>query len=224
MKKLITICVTAGLMLAVGTPVANGSISYGTPADTGSGGSNSTPLPLFGTLVNFDDKAAVSPVLWNDYVSVGVASITELTSAGSLFARYSTSSQSAPNYIGTGGSHDIGGAPGGWDGTIQIDLTLPASMVGIGILNSSGGSETLSVYDSIGSLLESHQVAAGINVYPVITRGSYDISRLVIIGDFFAIDDLQFNAIPAPGAILLGSIGTGLVGWLRSRRTISAIL
>ena len=210
-------------MFAVGTPVANAAISYGTPADTGSGGSNSTPSPLFGTLVNFDDKAGGTQVMLNDYVSVGVASITEITGAGALFARYPYSSQSPPNEIGTGGSYDIGGVPGapmGWDGTIQIDLTLPASMVGIGILNSSGGSETLSVYDSIGSLLESHQVAAGTNVYPVITRGIYDISRLEISGDFFAIDDLQFNAIPAPGAILLGSIGVGLVGWLRRKRTL----
>ena len=216
MKKLITICIAVGLMFAVGTPVANGAISYdGTPSPSLS--------PTFGTLVNFDDKATGTEVLWNDYVSLGVASITELTGAGAvqLFARYS-STQSLPNLIGTGPDYDVPGGPEswGWDGTIQIDLARPASMVGIGVANSRGGSEFLSVYDSVGSLLESHPVDTGINTYPVITRGAYDISRLVITGDWFAIDDLQFNAIPALGALLLGSIGVGLVGWLRKRRTL----
>ena len=147
-----------------------------------------------------------------DYAAFGLAGIQELTVGHPDFARYA-GSQSQPNYIGTG-------VQNGWNGIIKFHLAKPASQIGLGVADSAGGPEFLSVYNSGGALLESYQLTPGANIYAVITRPTYDISYITLTGEFFAADDLQFNAIPAPGAILLGSIGVSFVGWLRRRRTI----
>lgn len=203
MKKIVTICVLLGLVVSFGSSSANAAISYGTPSPALD--------PVFGTLIDFDDQPTGTPILPGDYAAFGLASITELTGAPA-FARYG-GSQSMPNYIGTGFEY-------GWNGIIRFDLAKPASQIGLGIADSVGGPEILSVYNSGGVLLESHVLTPGVNIYAVITRPAYDISRIELAGEFFAADDLQFNVIPAPGAILLGTIGVSLVGWLRRRRTL----
>lgn len=204
MRKFIAFCVFLGLVLSLTSSSANAAISYGTASPALD--------PVFGTLIDFDDQPTGTPILAGDYVAFGVASITELTLGPPSFARYA-GSQSLPNYIGTG-------VQNGWNGIIRIDLAQPASQIGIGVADSAGGPEILSVYNSGGVLLESHVLTPGTNIYAVITRPFYDISRIELAGEFFAADDLQFNVIPAPGAILLGSIGVGIVGWLRKRRAL----
>jgi len=204
MRKIITLCVFLGLVVSLASSSANAAISYGTTSPALD--------PVFGTLINFDDQPTGTPILPNDYAAFGVASITELTFGPPAFARYG-GTQSAPNYIGTG-------LENGWNGIIRIDLAKPASQIGIGVADSAGGPEILSVYNSGGVLLESHVLTPGLNIYAVITRPVYDISRIELAGEFFAADDLQFNVIPAPGAILLGAIGVSVVGWLRRRKTL----
>jgi hypothetical protein len=145
--------------------------------------------PVFGTLVNFDDKPSDTVIAWDDYVSVGVASITETQGPWPLMRLDGT--QSMPNYVGTGDAYN-------WSGTILIEFTNLANKVGIGIANSAGGPEVLNIYDIGHNLLESQTAPSGLNIYVYFQRSSFDIKYFEIVGDIFAVDDLQFYSPPPP--------------------------
>ena len=55
---------------------------------------------------------------------------------------------------------------------------------------------------------------------PTVDENGNSLSEGVVKKSEFAVAKLEATPIPAPGAILLGSLGVGLVGWLRRRRTL----
>ncbi len=85
------------------------------------------------------------------------------------------------------------------------------------------GSGVIDVYNPGGILIAS-LTNAGTGVQAISISGLGQIGMVyfnsIADGAGADIDNLSFTPIPAPGAIVLGGIGVGLIGWLRRRRTL----
>jgi hypothetical protein len=192
----------AGLALIAASP-AYASLEVGTPSD---GPAN--PLPRFGTLISFDDGTTGTSLAANAYAGVGVTSITN--TLGPQLGYYATS-QSIPNYIGSGPSV-------GWNADILVTFANLQAAVGIGI----AGPTTLR-FELLGAamnVLEGYNLTTTpSNTYYYINRVSADVSYLRVAGNFVAIDDLQFDSrtvppqgVPEPATWLMMLIGFGAIG------------
>ena len=122
-------------------------------------------------------------------------------------------------------------------GILTLDFATPTDLLEFGVALNSYNAVTpayaVRLYDPSYQLIETY---IG-NTSPLIlwSEGQYTysgtpVSRAVIgfndqAANRFALDNLTYNfnsinSIPAPGALLLGSFGLGLVNWLRRRRTM----
>ena len=112
-------------------------------------------------------------------------------------------------------------------GTLQLraDFAGGATDVQLDFIGNNGSDfGQLLAYDAGGTLVDSAYTGQlTLNSVETLTV-SGDIAYVVGGGidsvSSLGMDNLQFNPIPAPGAILLGSIGLGVVSWLRRRRTL----
>ena len=83
----------------------------------------------------------------------------------------------------------------------------------------------LEAYDASNNLLASSSGPDNYTTNSLISVSAPNIAyvKFPSPGYSYTLDDFGYETgavIPAPGAILLGSIGVGLVGWLRRRRTL----
>jgi hypothetical protein len=205
MKKLSLIAAAALLS----TTLAQAALVEGTPTPC-CGPAN--PNPQFGTLIDFDDGVTGTNLAANHYAAMGVTSI--MNTLGPSLAFHPTS-QSAPNYIGTGFTND-------WDADILVEFSVLQAAVGIGI----AGPTTLrfELLDAGMNVLEGYTLrTTPVNTYYFINRASNDTKFLRVAGDFVAIDDLQFDTktvpvIPEPETYALMLAGLGVVGFMARRR------
>lgn len=110
---------------------------------------------------------------------------------------------------------------------LDIDLDSPANALGLNITDwgdwATPGTLTYSMNgQAVFTIAVSPLPGDNEFFFGAISTQMFDhvILSHSLSGEMYCLDEIHYGVIPAPGAILLGSIGVGLVGWLRRRRTL----
>jgi hypothetical protein len=177
------------------------------------------------TLITFDEFP-VGTIITNQYVGLGVVFLPGDVTGRQPQIDGDVSMPSSPILRPTGEPDFYQ-----YRGDFSMQFITPAVEVQFDSGYWDGvGTGVINAYDSTMNPLASlTNTVAGVEVISISGAGPISYVYFSSIGDDagagidnlgFSISDFNPIPIPAPGAIVLGGIGLGLIGWLRRRRTL----
>jgi len=189
----------------------------------------------------FAVSAQAGPTLFSDNFDTENGGLEALDYAG--FANW-TVSDGTVDLIGNGGTYDFQPGHGLYvdmDGSTQdagkmltsssLDLAPGTYVLSFDLAGNqrSGSADSVTVQVNMGSVFSKEYTLAKDEPFQTFTETIVvDTPTMASLsfegagGDNVGmlLDNVSVAAIPAPGAVLLGSLGAGLVGWLRRRTSL----
>jgi len=215
MKRLVAVCMVAGLLLAGSTTAFAVPITVNQAGDVAF---NSVVNSGFTTVFAADHSstitwfqpfsAATIPAAdFSAYPVGGVQTGPVLTSSGSLVLTYTGSDGASTLWRGTSSTS--------WAAQLGTLVASP------GMYNTGTGTTTVTLSNATwvtptGIWLQVR--APGADQDNVMKTSTLNVTTHYVYS--YTYDDGTLPAVPAPGALLLASMGAGVISWLRARRTL----